>query len=84
MLGIGRTHFENVRNHLATNGVIPRVHGNVKKVPRWRTKITIDITVAAAVKKFLENYAEFMDYQVLVEISIALLNRLHYASRNKL
>ncbi|CAG8739473.1 4891_t:CDS:1, partial [Ambispora leptoticha] len=23
MLGIGRTHFENVRNHLATNGIIP-------------------------------------------------------------
>jgi hypothetical protein len=30
MLGIGRTHFENVRNHLATNGIIPRVHSNVK------------------------------------------------------
>src|SRR4051812_8877344 len=58
MLGIGRTHFENVRNQLATNGIIPRVHGNVKKVPRWKTKITIDITVATAVKNFLENYAE--------------------------
>ena len=34
MLGIGRTHFENVRNHLATNGIIPRVHGNIKRVPR--------------------------------------------------
>ena len=68
-------HFENVRNHLAINGVIPRVHGNVKRVPRWKTKITIDITVAT---DFLENYAEFMDYQVLVEMSIALLNRLHY------
>jgi len=40
MLGIGRTHFENVRNHLATNGIIPRIHGNVKKLPRWKTKIT--------------------------------------------
>src|SRR5436190_11421948 len=58
MLGIGRTHFENVRNHLATNGIIPRVHGNVKNVPRWKTKITIDIAVATAVKNFLENYAE--------------------------
>ena len=58
MLGIGRTHFENVRNHLATNGIIPRVHGNIKRVPRWKTKITIDITVATAVKNFLENYAE--------------------------
>ncbi|KAG9291285.1 hypothetical protein G9A89_021787 [Geosiphon pyriformis] len=58
MLGISRTHFENVRNHLATNGIIPRVHGNVKKVPRWKTKITIDITVATSVKNFLENYAE--------------------------
>ena len=45
-------------NHLATNGIIPRVHGNVKRVPRWKTKITIDITVATAVKNFLENYAE--------------------------
>src|SRR6185312_6186284 len=35
MLGI---HFENVRNHLATNGVIPRVHGNVKKVPQWENQ----------------------------------------------
>src|SRR5581483_8283910 len=58
MLGIGRTHFENVRNHLATNGIIPRVYGNVKRVPRWKTKITIDITVATVVKNFLENYAE--------------------------
>jgi len=58
MLGIGRTRFENVRNHLATNGIIPRVHGNVKRVPRWKTKLTIDITVATAVKNFLENYAE--------------------------
>ncbi|KAG9307384.1 hypothetical protein G9A89_017213 [Geosiphon pyriformis] len=55
MLGIGYTHFENVRNHLATNGIIPHVHGNVKRVPRWETKITIDTT---AVKNFLENYAE--------------------------
>jgi hypothetical protein len=31
MLEIGRTHFENVRNHLATHGIIPRVHGNVKR-----------------------------------------------------
>jgi len=58
MLGIGRTHFENIRNHLATNGIIPRVHGNIKRVPRWKTKITIDITVATVVKNFLENYAE--------------------------
>jgi len=42
MLGIGRTHLENVRNHLATNGIIPRIHGNIKRVPRWKTKITID------------------------------------------
>src|SRR6185295_4418733 len=58
MLGIGRTHFENVRNHLATNGIIPRVHGNVKRVPRWKTNININITVATIVKNFLENYAE--------------------------
>ena len=58
MLGIGRTHLENIRNHLATNSIISRVHGNVKRVPRWKTKITIDITVATSVKNFLGNYAE--------------------------
>ena len=58
MLRIGRTHFENVRNHLATNGIILRVHGNIKRAPRWKTKITIDVTVATIVKNFLENYAE--------------------------
>src|SRR5437660_8553414 len=70
MLGIGRTHLENVRNHLAANGIIPRVHGNIKRVPRWKTKITIDITVATAVKNFLENYAEI--HQVRVEITQSL------------
>ena len=45
------------RTHLATNGIIPRVHGNIKRAPRWKTKITIDTTVATAVKNFLENYA---------------------------
>ncbi|KAG9295840.1 hypothetical protein G9A89_009069 [Geosiphon pyriformis] len=34
MLGIGRTHLENIRNHLATYGIIPRVHGNIKRIPR--------------------------------------------------
>ena len=43
---------------LETNGIIPCVHGNIKRMPRWKTKITIDITVATAVKNFLENYAE--------------------------
>ena len=32
-LRIGRIHFENVRNHLATNGMMP-LHGNVKRVPK--------------------------------------------------
>ena len=27
-------------------------------MPRWKTKITIDITIATAIKNFLENYAE--------------------------
>ena len=78
MLGIGRTHLENVRNHLATNGIIPRIHGNMKRIPRWKTKITIDITIATAVKNFLENYAEIHGLPVRVETSIALLNHLHY------
>ena len=58
MLGIGRTHFENVRNHLATNGIIPRVHGNIKQIPRWKIKITIDKNVATAVKDRQPNYSK--------------------------
>ena len=33
---LGRTHFENVRNHLATYGIIPRIHGNVTTRFRFR------------------------------------------------
>ena len=58
IFGTTKLLLENVRNHLATNGIIPRVHGNIKRVPRWKTKITIDVSVATAVKNFLENYAE--------------------------
>ena len=57
MLGIGRNYFENIRNHLLKNGLLSRVHGNVKRMPRWKTKMVIDINVAA-VKNFLLNYAE--------------------------
>src|SRR6185312_752716 len=63
MLGIGRTHLGNVINHLATNGIIPRVHGNVKKVPRWKTKITIDVTIATVAKNFSKTMLKFMGYQ---------------------
>ena len=58
MLGVGRTYFENVRNHLATNDIVSRIHGNIKRMLRWKTKIAIDLTIATAVKNFLENYAE--------------------------
>jgi len=34
MLGIGRTYFENIRNHLINNGFILRIHGNVKRMPQ--------------------------------------------------
>jgi hypothetical protein len=34
MLGIGRTYFENIRNHLINNGLLARVHGNIKKIPQ--------------------------------------------------
>ena len=60
----------------ATNGIIPRVHSNVKRVPRWKTKISIDITVATAMKKS-------MDYQVLVEMSTELLNRLYFYQQKR-
>jgi len=45
MLGIGRTYFENIRNHLINNGLLPRVHGNIKRMPQWKTKMVIDKNV---------------------------------------
>ena len=32
MLGIGRTYFKNIRNHLINNGLLIRIHGNIKKI----------------------------------------------------
>ena len=32
MLGIGRIYFENIRNHLINNGLLPRIHDNIKKM----------------------------------------------------
>ena len=34
MLGIGRAHFENVRDHLVKNGLLSRLHGNTKRMPK--------------------------------------------------
>ena len=34
MLGIGRNYFENIREHLLNKGLLSRVHGNVKRMPR--------------------------------------------------
>ena len=70
MLGIGRTYFENIRNHLINNGLLPRIHGNIKRMPQWKTKMVIDKNVAEVVKNFLEIMQKFMDYQVQEEASI--------------
>src|SRR6185369_14952176 len=58
MLGIGRTYLENIRNHLINNSLLPRIHGNIKRMPQWKTKMVIDKNVAEVIKNFLENYAE--------------------------
>jgi len=58
MLGIGRTYFENIRNHLIKNGLLLKIHGNIKRMSQWKTKMMIDKDVAEIVKNFLENYAE--------------------------
>ena len=34
MLGIGRNYFENIRNHLLNNGLLSRLHGNIKRMPQ--------------------------------------------------
>ncbi len=58
MLGISRTYFKNIRNHLINNGLLPRIHNNIKRMSQWKTKIVIDKNIAEIVKNFLENYAE--------------------------
>jgi hypothetical protein len=58
MLGISRTYFENIRNHLVNNDLLARVHGNIKRLPQWKTKVVIDKDIAEVIKNFLENYAE--------------------------
>ena len=70
MLGIGRTYFENIRNHLINSGLLPRIHGNIKRMLQWETKMVIDKNVAEIVKNFLENMQKSMDYQVQEEVSI--------------
>src|SRR4051812_45849416 len=34
MLGIGRAHFENVKNHLLNNSLLSQLHGNTKRMPK--------------------------------------------------
>src|SRR5205823_2514907 len=34
ILGIGRTYFENIRNHLINHGLLTRVHGKIKRMPQ--------------------------------------------------
>jgi hypothetical protein len=34
MLGIGRSYFENIREHLVKSGLLSRIHGNVKRMPK--------------------------------------------------
>src|SRR6266487_1360499 len=34
MFGIGRSYFENIREHLIKNGLLSRIHGNVKRMPK--------------------------------------------------
>ena len=58
MLGIGRNYFENIREHLVRNGLLSRTHGNIKRMPKWKTKMVIDKDVATTMKNFLLNYAE--------------------------
>jgi len=58
MLGIGRTYFENIRNHLINNGLLPRIYSNIKRMPQWKIKIVIDKNITKVIKNFLENYAE--------------------------
>src|SRR5207253_8048215 len=59
MLGIGRTYFENIRKHLINSGLLPRIHGNIKRMPQWKTKMVID--------KMLQKFMDYQAQEVLTE-----------------
>ncbi|CAG8660094.1 2483_t:CDS:2, partial [Paraglomus brasilianum] len=40
-----------------TDGIIPRVHGNTKRIPQRNTKVTINYELAKEVRTFVTNYA---------------------------
>ncbi len=58
MLDIGYNYFENIRKYLIRNGLLFQIHGNIKKMPKWKTKMVINKDVATTVKNFLLNYTE--------------------------
>jgi len=35
--------------------LLPRVHGNIKRIPQWKTKMVIDKSVAEIVKNQIQN-----------------------------
>ncbi len=56
MLGIGHNYFENIKKYLVKNSLFSQVHSNIKRMPKWKTKIVINKDVTTIIKNFFLNY----------------------------
>jgi hypothetical protein len=50
--------LEALQKHLLTNGLEDRQHGNMKNIPKLKSRAFVDLEVAERVKNFILNYAE--------------------------
>lgn len=54
LYGISEMRFRNLREHYEANGLVPRTHGNTKRLP-WNS---LSQSSTEDIKSFIENYAE--------------------------
>jgi len=47
-----------LQKHLKTNGLDDRQHGNIKNIPKLKSRAFVDFEVAESVKNFILNYAD--------------------------
>ena len=50
--------LDELQNHLKTNGLEERIHGNTKRVPKINSRTLIDLEVANNFKEFISQYAK--------------------------
>ncbi|CAG8825058.1 37777_t:CDS:2, partial [Gigaspora margarita] len=62
LIGVGKDYLIYVKENLVTKGLVERVHGNTKRIPKIKNRTTIDQTVSTLVFTFISNYANIHGY----------------------